>query len=505
MRKLLLSLCAVCVATAPASAAPIISELMADNVSSIRDEDGANSDWIEVHNPDPTPVDLAGWHLTDDPLYLDKWTFPSIVLQPGGFLVVWASGKDRIADPANLHTNFNLRAEGEYLALVAPGGAVATEFSDFPALEEDQSYGTQFSAATLITQGAAAQYLVPANGSLGLTWTSAGFSPSGWTSANINLGFGMLVPGFTVQERKSSTELNNIANTEACIAGTNATDNIIQTRPTLNFAGSGGGVGHFLNDGQFAHNGMEDFCVRATGVITIPATGAWTFCLNSDDGGRVRLDRNNDGDFIDSGEQVILVNVNRGAADTFGTVASLAAGNYAIEVMWWERGGGESLEVSAAPGTLASFTNAFDLIGDTANGGLNVLTTPGGGGGSALVNTDIGAPMRNVNSSVYLRVPFNLADPAAIDSLSFSMGYNDGFIAYLNGTEVARRNAPSVPAFNSTATAVRSAADSVAPESFNISEIQGKPCCGSQRPRRARAQHLDGRSELLRGTGAHFR
>ena len=153
-------------------------------------------------------------------------------------------------------------------------------------------------------------------------------------------------------------------------------------------------------------------------------------------------------------------------------VASLPAGTYPIEIIWWERAGGESLEVTAAPGNLAVFTPAFDLVGDTANGGLSVLTTPGGGGGSVLVNTDIGAQMLNVNSTAYVRVPFNVADRNAIDILSFTMGYNDGFVAYLNGTEIASRNAPGARTFNSTATATRTPAESTVAENFDISAFQ---------------------------------
>ena len=52
-------------------------------------------------------------------------------------------------------------------------------------------------------------------------------------------------------------------------------------------------------------------------------------------------------------------------------------------------------------------------------------------------------PMFEVNSSVYVRVPFSVSgDPAQFDSLVLKMKYDDGFVAYLNGTEVARDNAP---------------------------------------------------------------
>ena len=41
---------------------------------------------------------------------------------------------------------------------------------------------------------------------------------------------------------------------------------------------------------------------------------------------------------------------------------------------------------------------------------------------------------------------------AAIDQLLLRMKYNDGFVAYLNGTQIAERNAPASPNFSSVAT-----------------------------------------------------
>src|SRR5687767_7505831 len=76
-------------------AAPQITEFMADNESSLADEDGAFSDWIEIHNPDSNAVSLAGYHLTDNPTNLTRWTFPAVTLNPDAYLVVFASGKDR--------------------------------------------------------------------------------------------------------------------------------------------------------------------------------------------------------------------------------------------------------------------------------------------------------------------------------------------------------------------------------------------------------------------------
>ena len=76
----------------------LISEFMAANNSGTRDADGDFSDWIEIYNPGRAPVSLAGWYLSDDPLDLTKWRFPDVTIAGQGFVLVFASDKDR-TDP----------------------------------------------------------------------------------------------------------------------------------------------------------------------------------------------------------------------------------------------------------------------------------------------------------------------------------------------------------------------------------------------------------------------
>src|SRR5207244_2337701 len=85
-----------------------ITEFMAVNTTGLVDRDREHADWIELHNPGSAPVDLQGWHLTDKRSDLTKWRFPSTVLGPGEFLIVFASKKDRRLAGAELHTNFKL-------------------------------------------------------------------------------------------------------------------------------------------------------------------------------------------------------------------------------------------------------------------------------------------------------------------------------------------------------------------------------------------------------------
>ena len=114
--------------TTHAASQVIISEFMADNTHTLADEDGAYEDWIEIYNTGASAVNMDGWYLTDDARDLTGWRFPSTNLNAGSFLVVFASGKNRRAPGAPLHTDFKLSSAGEYLALVRPDLRVATGF-----------------------------------------------------------------------------------------------------------------------------------------------------------------------------------------------------------------------------------------------------------------------------------------------------------------------------------------------------------------------------------------
>ena len=134
----------------PPARALVISELMPSNSSTIADEDGEFSDWLEIHNDGASPANLAGYHLTDDDQLLTKWTFPSASIPAGGYLLVWASDKNRALTGSPLHTSFKLSAEGEYLALVAPDGVtIVHEYAPaFPPQVPDRSYGLALDLVT---------------------------------------------------------------------------------------------------------------------------------------------------------------------------------------------------------------------------------------------------------------------------------------------------------------------------------------------------------------------
>ncbi|MCA9216462.1 MAG: CotH kinase family protein, partial [Planctomycetales bacterium] len=118
-----------------------ITEFMAANESTLRDSYRQTPDWIELHNAGDAAADLAGMHLSDDEDNLNKWSFPNgTTLGAGEYLVVFASGLDRVDDDGGVHTNFNLNASGDYVALsnasleiisdLTGGGNYRDQFSD---------------------------------------------------------------------------------------------------------------------------------------------------------------------------------------------------------------------------------------------------------------------------------------------------------------------------------------------------------------------------------------
>jgi hypothetical protein len=117
-----------------------INEVMAANRSTISDENGDYEDWIELYNYGSVAVSLNGFGLTDDPENPFRWTFPSVMIQPGEYLLVWASGKNRRSTGSPLHTNFSISAGGEEIFLFTPDEQIIDQIPP-TTIPEGTSYG----------------------------------------------------------------------------------------------------------------------------------------------------------------------------------------------------------------------------------------------------------------------------------------------------------------------------------------------------------------------------
>lgn len=123
-----------------------INEVLAQaiNTNGFKDEDGQLQDWIEIYNYGQEPINLAGFGLTDDPNDPYRWTFPSTNINPGQYMVIFASEKNRKVPGKPLHTNFRLNIYGDYVGLFSPdiSDVAVSEFAPkFPELRNDYSYG----------------------------------------------------------------------------------------------------------------------------------------------------------------------------------------------------------------------------------------------------------------------------------------------------------------------------------------------------------------------------
>ena len=123
-----------------AQAAPIVNEVMSSNTAALADEDGDFPDWVELYNPDDTPYSLDGHFLTDDEDNLNRWQLPDVEIPPEGYLLIFASRKNRRDADKELHASFAINEDGEYVALVNDDGESVMSGIVVPPLQEDQSY-----------------------------------------------------------------------------------------------------------------------------------------------------------------------------------------------------------------------------------------------------------------------------------------------------------------------------------------------------------------------------
>jgi hypothetical protein len=101
----------------------MINEVQYSNQNTLHDSEGDSNDWIELLNVGSLPILLSGYQLTDDPGLADTWALPDLLLQPGGFFLIHASGKDVRSGP-EIHADFKLGLMRDPIGLLGPDGVV---------------------------------------------------------------------------------------------------------------------------------------------------------------------------------------------------------------------------------------------------------------------------------------------------------------------------------------------------------------------------------------------
>jgi len=455
----------------------LITEFMADNETIRYDADNDYSDWIEIHNPTQTSIDLNGWFLTDDEDDLTKWRFPAVTMEPNTYRVVFASGKDR-TDPAELHTNFRLSSGGEYLALVQDDGrTISHEYApEFPSQSADVSFGLTKESETLLDSGARLTYLVPTvdDAGLGTTWAEMDFDNAGWHGAEPP-------PPLQITEAGTGDDFVEIQNVSGEVLDTSgwvvAVNNASGRTPDINNMNT---LLWHLPDSMerdevlYRHDNDED-PEHAWGENIFFRTAAVGWVVIADDGGKIV-------DFVVWGYTPaelasFAVTVNGFDVTADGVWLNESVPSAGADTPSLQRHGDSDHDSaddwSFVPVTSMGLENDEITIpfpsGPTT--GVGFSTQPNAFGN--LVQTDVGAVMQNVNSSIWMRIPFEVEDLTHFDGLNLWMRYADGFVAYLNGQEVARRNAPDSVAWDSAATDDRSIQEAVLYEDVDITDRLG--------------------------------
>lgn len=110
----------------------------------------SGEDWFELHNPGALPVELSGWHLTDDLTAPAKHTLPPLsFLGTGadGFVKLVADGS---VGGAGNHVAFKLDNKGESLGLATPDGVLVSQVSYTAAIKGVSEGRFPDSSATIV-------------------------------------------------------------------------------------------------------------------------------------------------------------------------------------------------------------------------------------------------------------------------------------------------------------------------------------------------------------------
>lgn len=492
-RGTLLTLMAILVAgAARADSVLVISEFQAYASEGLEDGDGVPRDWIEIHNQGFADVDLSGLWLTDDPDHLEAWPLPSRILPAGGYLVILASGEDRV-DGDELHASFELDADGEYLALLGPGGEVLHAYlPGFPPQRRGYTGGLAAEPVSLISRGSRFEMILPADGELGDSWRHPEFAPgSGWGTVNLPMGYdrsGQVglpeevvaywpLDGDVLDHARENhgqfrggqaLHVEGFDGTPGGALEFDGIDDLVEVEQSSGLPihrqeaftismwvrggpqvdrrvfseGSSSNNTPVFNIGTRSSGGSEvDLFVRAPdGSRPLshrlsqarPFDGTWHHLAWVDEDGQARLyvDGELDGqDFNYSRVNMSLDRTSLGAI--LRATDSFHFRGALDEVSLWERAL-DAEEVAL-------------LAGGATPGEL--------GGGLPPDVTVVEDEFLGVHPTAYLRRVFEVVEPGALDRLGLELGYDAGVVVALNGIEIFRDHAPDPVTWRSQATA----------------------------------------------------
>jgi hypothetical protein len=407
----------------------LINEVLANNVTTL-DRGGSFPDLIELYYDGSASMSLSGMSITDTPDDPGKFVFPQgTSIDPGEYLVLYA---DSDTTSSGIHLGFALNSDGEGIYLYNNSGQLLDSV-EFGLQLPDMSIGR-----------------VGNDGHWALTVPTFGH-------ANIAQPLGdprklkineWLADGLVLFE-DDFIELYNPQTEPVDLTGLYLTDNPV-TQPDkcplspLSFI-AGKGFTVFKADNSNS-KGHVDFKLSPDTEII----GLFDSNLNQID--KVLYEPQTTdvsyGRAPDGGDSFEFFELptpgvsNPSSGPATATVINLVPEDADKRVLVPTEDIGEqwSTEIDYNDSAWEPVTGAPGGVGyERSSGYQNYLSI------------DLQNQMYNINATCYIRIPFSIEanELAGLTELTLKIRYDDGFVAYLNGVEIARRNFNGTPAWNS--------------------------------------------------------
>jgi len=427
----------------------VINEVLAGNKSALKHDNGF-PDAVELYYDGPASMSLAGMSLTDDPQEPRKFVFGAgVTMSPGKYLVLYADGVGTASDP---HLGFGLDTDGDGVYLYDKAGV----------LVDSVQFGLQVPDLSLGRIGPLGEWR--------LTVPTFG-------KANVARSLG----------DPRTVRINEwLAGSEVLLSS----DFIELYNPDADPVD--------LGDMILTDSPMLQHCARTLGPLSFIAGRGYSVLWADDSnepahlGFRLSVDGGVIGLFDAQAKAVDKIIYAPQTTDFSEGRAPDGAASFAILPLPTPGVANPQVQ-KAIPNTVvlvpenaakrvlvptAAVNNAWRT--DPAFNDSAWLSGSGGvgyersSGYETLFTIDVQSQMYGKAASCYIRIPFTVSASAlqGLTSLVLKVRYDDGFVAYLNGTEVQRALFTGTPAWNSAAS-TRSDAEAVDQQAFDISSRLG--------------------------------
>ncbi len=406
----------------------LINEVLAHNVSAVANGD-SHPGMVELYYDGPSPLDLSGMTMTNDPNNPAKFIFPAgAIMVPDERLVLYA---DADAASPGLQLGFALADQGDALYLYAADGT----------LIDSVQFGRQLPDLSIGRVGRDDQWrlTVPTLGAANIACPVGNpdrIKINEWLSESKVL----FASGFI--------ELYNPQANPVDVGGMILTDESVTLPPTF----------EMKRLSFMASKGYAVFWADGSNGLRLSSNGGTLALLNSE---LTETDR------VIYGPQSVDVSEGRvpdGASQrdffalpTPGVANPESRKTVTSTLSLVDEYAGKRVLVPAGPISDdwkggGPFDDSMWALCQGAPGGVGYDT---GSDYRPLIGLDLRAQMSGSgkNTTCYIRVPFTV-DPATladVNELTLKLRCDDGFVAYLNGSEVARSNFSGTPAWNSHA------------------------------------------------------